>query len=70
MQIFSFASTGLEIMSDCPPKVRGDKSPAQYMEALRAGTKSPLRADFHELRQDFSPTSPVEQDLQSGENHD
>ncbi|MDQ3006269.1 MAG: hypothetical protein M3R47_12925, partial [Chloroflexota bacterium] len=29
-----------------------------YLEALRAGVMSRFLADFHELRQDFSPTEP------------
>ncbi len=36
----------------------GLKPPAQYLEALRAGVMSRFLADFHELRQDFSPTEP------------
>ena len=38
---------------------------AQYMEALRADTRNErsesASADFHELRQDFSPPNPVGQ---------
>jgi len=33
---------------------RGDESPAQYMEALRAGNES-ASADFHALRREFIP---------------
>ena len=40
-------------MTDRLTKIRGDKSPAQYMEALRADESA--LADFHEFRQDFSP---------------
>lgn len=44
---------GASIMTDRLIEIRGDKSPAQYMEALRADESA--KADFHELRQDFSP---------------
>jgi hypothetical protein len=40
-------------MTDRLKKICGDKSPAQYMEALRADESA--LADFHELRQDFNP---------------
>jgi hypothetical protein len=33
----------------------GDESPAQHMEALRAGARESDLSDFHELRQGFSP---------------
>jgi hypothetical protein len=40
-------------MTDRLTETRRDKSLAQYMEALRADKSA--KADFHELRQDFSP---------------
>jgi len=40
----------------------GLKPPAQCMEALRAGARSRLLADFHELRQDFSPTDKMQKE--------
>ena len=40
-------------MADRLTVMRRDKSLAQYMEALRADESA--LADFHELRQDFSP---------------
>ncbi len=43
---------------------RRGKPLAQYMEALRA--QESALTDFHELRQDFSPPNPIEQDIQVG----
>ena len=45
------------ISADHGMAIAGLKPHAQYMEALRADTQgaSRLKADFHELRQDFSP---------------
>ena len=40
-------------MTDRLSRNLGDKSPAQYMEALRAAESA--LADFHALRQGFSP---------------
>jgi hypothetical protein len=46
-------------MTDRMIEIRRDKSLTQYMEALRA--EESAVADFHALRQDFSPPIPVEQ---------
>ena len=51
-------------MTDRMIETRRGKPLAQYMEALRA--KESAEADFHALRQDFSPPNPIEQDRQSG----
>jgi len=59
-------------MTDCLTKIRGDatQSPAQYMEALSGWHAESASADFHELRQDFSPPIHVEQNRRCGVNHD
>jgi ATP-dependent helicase/nuclease subunit A len=38
--------------------VAGLKPPAQKLDVLRAGARESASADFHELRQDFSPPNP------------
>ena len=44
-----------DTMTDRLTKIRGDKPPAQYMEALAGWRAESASADFHELRQDFNP---------------
>ncbi len=48
-------------MAERLTETRGDKSPAQYMEALTGWHAESISMDFHELRQDFNPPDPVEQ---------
>ncbi len=42
-------------MTDCLTETRRDKSLAQYMETQSGWRAESASADFHVLRQDFSP---------------
>jgi hypothetical protein len=51
-------------------EIRGDKSPAQIMEALTGWYAESISMDFHELRQDFNPPDPFDQIHRRGRNND
>lgn len=57
-------------MTDRLTATRRDKSLAQYMKALSGWYVESASADFHELRQDFSPPIHVEQNRRCGASHD
>ncbi|MFZ5922440.1 MAG: HNH endonuclease family protein [Chloroflexota bacterium] len=54
------------ITSVFPAKPAGLKPPSQYLETLRVDIHKSVLADFHVLRQDFSPTGTDRSDSKSG----